>query len=117
MILVTGATGFVGHKIMEVCKGTIAAPSLRNITQEDLNRIIEESDADVIIHTAAISNIGVCEADPDASYFANVQIPLFIARASKGRNLICFSSDQVYSGCGEGGPYLEDTVKPANTYA
>lgn len=117
MILVTGATGFVGHKIMEVCKGTIAAPSLRNITQEDVNRIIEESDADVIIHTAAISNIGMCEADPDASYFANVQIPLFIARASKGRKLICFSSDQVYSGCGEEGPYLEDTVKPANTYA
>ena len=117
MILVTGATGFVGHKIMEVCEGSIAAPSLRNITQEDVNRIIEESDADVIIHTAAISNIGVCEADPDASYFANVQIPLFIARASKGRKLICFSSDQVYSGCGEGGPYLEDTVKPANTYA
>lgn len=117
MILVTGATGFVGHKIMEVCKGTIAAPSLRNITQEDVNRIIEESDANVIIHTAAISNIGVCEADPDASCFANVQIPLYIARASKGRKLICFSSDQVYSGCGEEGPYLEDTVKPANRYA
>ena len=117
MILVTGANGFVGHKIMKICEDTIAAPSLRNVRQEDVNRIIGESDADVIIHTAAISDVGVCQADPDASYYTNVQVPLFIAKASKGRKLICFSSDQVYSGCNEKGPYCEDTVKPGNIYA
>lgn len=117
MILVTGANGFVGHKIMEMCKDTVAAPSLRHVTQEDINRIIGESNADVIIHTAAISDIGACQADSDASYFANVQIPLFIAKALKGRKLICFSSDQVYSGCNEKGPYYEDMVKPGNIYA
>lgn len=117
MILVTGANGFVGHKIMEMCKDTVAAPSLRNASQEDVNRIIEESGADVIIHTAAISDIGACEADPDASYNANVLLPLYIAKASKGRKLICFSSDQVYGGCRGEGPYPEDAAKPANTYA
>ena len=117
MILVTGAKGFVGHKIMEMCKDTIASPSLRNATQEDVKRIIEESDADVIIHTAAISDIGTCQADPDASYFANVQIPVYLAKAAKDRKLICFSSDQVYSGCDEEGPYFEDMVKPGNIYA
>lgn len=117
MILVTGANGFVGHKIMEMCKDTVAAPSLRHVTQEDINRIIGESNADVIIHTAAISDIGACQTDSDASYFANVQIPLFIAKALKGRKLICFSSDQVYSGCNEKGPYCEDMVKPGNIYA
>lgn len=117
MILVTGANGFVGHKIMEMCKNTVAAPSLRNVTQEEINRIIGESDTDVIIHTAAISDIGACEADPDASYYANVQIPLFIAKASRDRKLIFFSSDQVYSGCKEEGPYGEDIVNPGNIYA
>lgn len=29
MILVTGANGFVGHKIMQLCKDTVACPSLR----------------------------------------------------------------------------------------
>ena len=67
MILITGANGFVGHKIMEMCEDTVASPSLRNITQEGINRIIGESDADVIIHTAAISDIGACQANPDAS--------------------------------------------------
>lgn len=117
MILVTGANGFVGHKILEMCKDTVASPSLRNATQEDVKRIIEESDADVIIHTAAISDIGTCQANPDASCFANVQIPVYLAKAAKGRKLICFSSDQVYSGCGEEGPYFEDMVKPGNIYA
>lgn len=117
MILVTGASGFVGHKIMEMCRDTVAAPSLRGITQEDMNRLVGESDADVIIHTAAISDTGACQADPDASYYANVQIPLFLAKASKGRKLICFSSDQVYSGCREEGPYLEGMEKPGNIYA
>lgn len=117
MILVTGANGFVGHKIMEMYKDAVAAPSLRGATQEDVDYIIRESNADAIIHTAAISDIRACQADPDASYYANVQIPLFIAKASKGRKLICFSSDQVYSGCCEDGPYLEDTVEPGNLYA
>ena len=117
MILVTGANGFVGHKIMKICEDTIAAPSLRNVRQEDVNRIIGESDADVIIHTAAISDIGVCQADPDASYYTNVHIPVCIAKAAKNKKLICFSSDQVYSGCNDEGPYLEDMVKPGNIYA
>ena len=75
-------------------------------------KIVEESEADVVIHTAAISDIGTCQKDPQSSYFANVQIPLYLAAACKDRKLICFSSDQVYSACKEEGPYIEDVVKP-----
>ena len=117
MILITGATGFVGGKIMELCQGVVASPSLRGVSEDDVRRIVEESGADTIVHTAAIADIGTCQADPEASYFANVQIPLYLARAAKGRKLICFSSDQVYSGAEDEGPYTEDMVKPANVYA
>ena len=86
MILLTGANGFVGHKIMEICRDAVAAPSLRNVTQENVKRMIEESDADVIIHTAAISDIGACQADPDASYYANVQIPLLLQKHQRAGN-------------------------------
>ncbi len=116
-ILVTGAGGFVGQGIMKAYGNAEAAPSLRNATAEAIRRIVEESDAEVIVHTAAISDIGQCRADPEASRQANVRIPCELARAAKGKKLICFSSDQVYSACGEEGPYTEETVRPGNIYA
>lgn len=117
MILVTGATGFVGEKILKVCKDTVACPSLKNATEDQVRRIIEESGVDTIIHTAAVSDIGACAADPEASYIANVQLPVYLAKAAKNIKLICFSSDQVYSGMDEEGPYSEETVKGGNLYA
>ena len=117
MILVTGANGFVGKRIVELCKDTVACPSLRGLSEEDIRRIVGESGADTVIHTAAISDIGQCEADPEASYIANVQIPMYLAKAAKNAKLICFSSDQVYSAMEEPGPYTEEWVAPGNTYA
>lgn len=117
MVLVTGASGFVGGKIMESCNGVIACPSLKGASEDDIKRIIENSKVDTIIHTAAISDIGECEKNPDASYYANVLIPVYLAKASKNIKLICFSSDQVYSGTNADCPFTEDMVNPTNTYA
>ena len=117
MILVTGATGFVGQTIMKLCKDTVACPSLQNLTEEQVAKIIRDSGADTIIHTAAIADTGVCAADPEASYQANVQLPVWIANAAQGAKLICFSSDQVYSGTEAEGPYTENMAKPGNVYA
>ncbi len=117
MILVTGAGGFVGSKILNTCNGVIPCPSLIGASEDDIRRIVEESGAATIIHTAAISDIGACEKDPEASYRANVQIPIYLAKAAKGAKLICFSSDQVYGGADCEGPYTEDMASPINTYA
>ena len=117
MILLTGASGFVGSSILGTRDDLVIAPSLRGLSEDEIKRIIEESGADTVIHTAAISDIGVCSANPDASYKANVLLPIYIARASAGRKLICFSSDQVYSGSSFDGPYSEDMAKPGNIYA
>ncbi len=123
MILVTGASGFVGNKIVQMCKDAIVCPSLRNKTEDEIKHIVENSGADTIIHTAAISDIGVCQTNPEDSYTANVLIPIYLAKAARStgnRKLICFSSDQVYTGLDEDGPYTEDMTTgstPANTYA
>jgi len=117
MILVTGAGGFVGSHILKLCPDTVACASLRNASEDEIRRILDESGADTIIHTAAIADIGVCEANPDASYEANVLLPVRLARAARHAKLICFSSDQVYGGLEGGGPYTEDTVNPRNLYA
>ena len=117
MILVTGANGFVGRKIMQLCNNTIAAPSLRDASEDQIRCIIEQQEITAIIHTAAISDIGVCQANPEDSYRANVQLPVNLAKAARDTKFVCFSSDQVYSGMDEGGPYEENTVKAANIYA
>lgn len=117
MILVTGTSGFVGSKIIEACKDAVACPSLKGASEEEVRRIVEESGAEAIIHTAAISDIGTCENNPEESYRANVLLPVYLANASKNIKLICFSSDQVYSGSDADGPYTEDMAMPGNTYA
>ena len=95
----------------------IPSPSLRGLSGDEIRRIVEDSGADAVIHTAAISDISACEKDPEASFRANVLLPEHLARACGSRKLVCFSSDQVYSGSEEPGPYAEGMEKPANTYA
>ena len=115
-ILITGAHGFVGKRLMQDLDDTVAAPSMRGMDEEQIQNMIEKSGADVIIHTAAISDVGTCEKDPEASYEANVRLPWFLAKAAKERKLICFSSDQVYRGCESEGPYREEDASPCNVY-
>jgi dTDP-4-dehydrorhamnose reductase len=115
-ILVTGAGGFVGKKIMSTLEGAVASPTLRGCDQDDINRIVEESGADAIIHTAAISDMGICESNPAACRRANVDIPVMLAKAAGGRKLVCFSSDQVYNNSSKKGPYTEDDIDAYNLY-
>ena len=113
-ILLTGARGFVGARIAAAFPA-IAAPSLRGMTEDDIKRLVDETEPEAVIHTAAISDIPTCEKDPDASYHANVMIPLWLAKT--GVKAVLFSTDQVYGGCGHEGPFAENDTAPANTYA
>ena len=79
-ILLTGANGFVGQRIRAKMP-VIAAPSLRGAAEDTVRAMIDSAQPDVIIHTAAISDIGACEKDPDASLHANVLVPQWIAKA------------------------------------
>lgn len=115
-ILLTGANGFLGQRIKRQLQVT-EAPSLRNASRDDICRMLDETAPEVIIHTAAISDIGTCERDADASWRANVQLPVEIARAAKGCKLVMLSTDQVYGGTIGDGPYAESQTCPVNTYA
>lgn len=115
-ILLTGANGFLGRRIKAQLP-VMEAPSLRNAARDDVMRLLDETEPDVIVHTAAISDIGVCEKNPEASWQANVQLPVLLASAAQGCKLVMFSTDQVYSASPEDGPYTEDQTCPGNTYA
>ena len=123
-ILVTGAGGFVGSRVMqqwagryELCtfpKGFLAAAGENAVQQAVL-----QQRPDVILHTAAISDIGYCADHPEQAYRANVELPVWLAHAAAeiGAKLVAFSSDQVYAGVEQSGPLPESIpLQPANVY-
>ncbi len=111
-ILVTGPKGFVGARIMQVLPDAIPAPSLRAFCSESIERLTEGFD--LIIHTAAMSDVQTCARHPEEAYHANVELPALLARANA--KLVIFSSGQVYSGSPDEGPYKEEDALPESLY-
>ena len=74
---------------------------------------------DLVIHSAAISDVGICEKEPEMSWKINVDGSRNIAAASarlRSKCLLC-SSDQVYFGSGIKEAHKEDeAIHPANIY-
>ncbi len=114
--LITGPRGFVGARIIEELGAeAVPAPSLQSVDEEAVRRIVDEAQPDLIIHTAAISDIPTCEKNPEGSHRANVELPVWLART--GVKCVMFSTDQVYSGCSSEGPYSEEETAPSNLYS
>ena len=123
-ILVTGAGGFVGSRVMQQWTGrydlcTFPKGFLATAGEDAVRQAVLQQRPDVILHTAAISDTGYCADHLEQAYRANVELPLWVARAAQtvGAKLVCFSSDQVYTGLTDIGPFAEDTpLSPANVY-
>ena len=64
MILITGASGFVGSNILKLRSDAIAAPSLKGMREYDVMRIFERFEVDTVIHTAAIADTRACQENP-----------------------------------------------------
>ena len=123
-ILVIGASGFVGSRVVERWRNDyiILAPSHAELDITDVQaveRYIVENAPQVVLHLAALSNTWYCEQHPEESYRVNVEgvCNLAAASARNGVRFIFFSSDQVYNGNCESGPLSEDVaVVPENVY-
>ncbi len=123
-ILVSGAGGFVGARVMHLWRGqaelTIFPRGfLAAATEEEVIRFAAQVQPDVILHLAALSDTGYCQQHPEESQRANVELPIQLAKAARdtGAKLISFSSDQVYAGVTQPGPLPETLpLSPANTY-
>ena len=120
-ILVTGAGGFVGSRVMQQWAGhyelcTFPKGFLATAGEDAVRQAVLQQRPDVILHTAAISDTGYCAGHPEQAYRANVELSVWLARAAAeiGAKLVAFSSDQVYAGVEQSGP-LPETIplKPA----
>lgn len=129
---ITGAGGFLGSRLAEyfgrkeektgeICVVPYTREILDFTSREQVFEVMEKDCPDVLIHTAAISDISACSADPELSEKVNVTGVRHIADACAeyGIRLIFCSSDQVYMGSPVKEPHREDEpdLKPPTLYA
>src|SRR5229473_7752514 len=144
-IAVTGARGLTGsrlclelwgrgHDVVGLLRGPIPTSPPQPVVQSRRRpfeyRACELTDAravegalfeprpEVIIHTASMTDVDLCERNPDSAYASNVDATANLSRAAQsiGAHLVHVSSDYVFDG--EQGPYGEDDVpNPRGAYA
>ncbi len=83
-----------------------------------VERILDDTQPDWVIHCAAQANVDACEDDPEAARELNTEVPRKLAQhvARGGARLLHVSTDAVFDG--QDGNYAETDVPiPINVYA
>ncbi len=136
-ILVTGSNGLLGQKLTKqllteedtelvaTSRGMDRYPEPGGYVYEELDicdpeavaRIIREHRPDVVINTAAMTNVDACERDPEGCRRLNVDAVQTLAGrcTTDGIHFIHLSTDFIFDG--KNGPYKEDDApNPLSLY-
>ncbi len=136
-ILITGANGLLGQKLVELltnetsvdlvasARGENRLPSTQgyryvslDITQADeVNAVFDAYKPHVVIHTAAMTNVDTCETDQAGCELLNVTAVSYLISACQKHDtfLIHLSTDFIFDG--EDGPYTEEAIpNPISIY-
>lgn len=134
-LLLTGGAGFVGENIIQQSnpdwevhvidqrRGEVSRAGLHWHPADLLNRqqlaaLFAEIAPDAVVHTAAISDIDTCEANPDRAEQVNVGVTEAVVELCRQHEtkMIYFSTDSIFDG--EKTSYEEtDPPTPLNVYA
>ena len=121
-VVLTGAGGMLGHDLQRAFRDAevvgLSSASL-DVTKLDavVGRIRDE-DPDVVIHSAAFTDVDRCESEPEKAYLVNGIGTRNVAMACEetGCPIVYISSDYVFNGR-KASPYNEwDDPCPVNTY-
>jgi dTDP-4-dehydrorhamnose reductase len=132
-VFVTGGAGLLGVNwavaMRDRCRVTLGvherqvALSRVDTRRTDLEsmdsvaRVLEETEARVVVHTAGMTNVEDCEAKPERAHHVNIELAENVARACSrvGAQLAHISTDHLFSQAKT--PATEsDPVSPTNTY-
>ncbi len=135
-ILVTGSNGLLGQKITDLIletsrvqliatskgadrhprKGQYTYAELDIANEEQILEVVSKYKPEVIINTAAMTNVDACEKEKDLCRILNVEAVKYLANVSGQNNihLIHLSTDFVFDG--EAGPYDEEAIPNPLSY-
>lgn len=137
-ILITGANGLLGQKLIELlghdpaklvlatgqgpCRILHLSDNCRyqtlDISQmEEVQKVVNEFQPQAVIHAAALTNVDECELNPEKCQLLNVTATNFVLRASETVNalFVHLSTDFIFDG--DHGPYDEEAVpNPISIY-
>ena len=136
-ILITGSNGLLGQKLVELlhksaknqviatARGENRLPftdgyeykSMDITNREQVQDVIDKVKPNVIIHTAAMTNVDQCESEKDTCWQQNVSSVEYLVEACKKNDcfLLHVSTDFIFDG--KAGPYKEDAeANPISFY-
>lgn len=129
-ILATGGSGLLGSKVVRLAESVYEVVSTHHTrslfpnsikfditNRQEVFKVIRKFRPNVVIHTAAETNVDKCETDKDWAWRVNAEGTRNIAEACGKMNvkLVYISTDYVFDG--EKGFYVEEDVpNPVNCY-
>ncbi len=122
-IVIIGSSGRLGAALMREYREEYSVAGF-NRTQLDLSNLddvrerLRATNFDVLINTAAFTNVDLCETERDRALLINAEAPGVLATICRDKRakLIHFSTDYVFDG-EKRAPYTEeDEAKPISVY-
>jgi len=122
-VLLTGSNGQLGTEFRTLGRSAaeIISTGSRELdltNEQEIRRFVREVKPEVIVNTAAFSDIDAAERNWDACFALNAIAPVVLAEEAHRLDalLIHYSTDQIFDGC-KAGPYTEaDATSPLNVY-
>lgn len=139
-ILITGSNGLLGQKLVSLyhqetkrdkfvlvatSRGENRVNQVKNLYYQpmdvcqtaDIARVLNAEKPDVLIHTAAMTQVDLCETEREACWELNVKSVEYLNKACEERDIffLHLSTDFIFDG--QDGPYKEeDQAKPISYY-
>ena len=136
-ILITGSNGLLGQKLVDLlskeagvnliatARGENRLPNQSGYTYQTLDitdpaaveAVFAQYEPQIVIHTAAMTNVDTCESDLNGCDALNVKaVEYILAACAKHQSFLChLSTDFIFDG--EAGPYDEDAIpNPISVY-
>jgi dTDP-4-dehydrorhamnose reductase len=123
-IIVIGANGRLGAALAREYQGVFSVKAFAR-GQLDLGKldqvrsIFSETEFDLLINCAALTNVDYCETNREEAFLVNAQSPRLLAEIcdEKSANMVHISTDYVFDGR-QDTPYIEkDPPAPLSIYA